>query len=655
MLPRTHIIHLVKRICLSIGLIVSFLPSQGQKLKPADFGIKSKKALSFYLEGKARSQRREHRLAMDAFEMALELEPNFSAAHQQMGASAYFMGMYKIANHHLEKAYDLDPENNGGYYLAESQFRVMKYEAAIAQYEKFLEAGSANRKLQKTAQTKLRKARFAAQHLGDSIQFIPENLGPAVNSAGDDYLPYMPADESVLLFTSRRSGSMGGYNSNLRDYSEDFFVSQRKENTWEPAKNLGPPVNTERNEGAASLSQDGRLLLYTICNHPEGLGRCDIFFSTKKGDTWSKPRNIGQAINSPAWESQPFLSHDGNTLFFVSDRKGGKGGRDIWYSELVAGHWSTARNLIGPINTEGNEGAPFLHADGVSLYFASDAHPGFGEMDLFVSYRSEGSWTEPKNLGYPLNTVSEEANIFINPKGNKGFINSTRPGGLGKSDIYSFTLDERIRPQIATFLRGVTRDSLTQKPLRSKVTLVDLETGDTLRTQNSDVLTGKFLMSLPLDRSYAALVETPGYLFASKHFFLKGLEEDTYFDLIIDLLPIKEGAQVVLNNVFFDTGKWDLKPESHTELDVLQKYLVQNPKLKIELQGHTDDVGGDEDNLTLSQRRADAVKEYLVEQGIHSERLFAKGYGESQPKVENDSDENRAINRRTEFKVLADE
>ncbi|MEM9722142.1 MAG: OmpA family protein [Bacteroidota bacterium] len=636
-----------------VFLLFSFAsPCQAQKLKPVDFGIKSKKALGLYLEGKMLGQRREHRRAIEAFESALELEPNFSHAHHQLGVSAYFMGLYTLANHHLEQAYQLDPEENGGYYLAETYFRLMEYEQAISQYEKFLIVGTANRKIQKTAQVNLRKAKFAVQHLQDSIQFVPQNLGPAVNSAGDDYLPYMPADESLLLFTSRRAGSTGGYNSGLRDYGEDFFVSEWKKDAWLPAKNLGAPVNTERNEGAASLSQDGRLLLFTICNHPEGLGRCDIFFSTKKGDKWTEARNIGEAINSPAWESQPFLSHDGQTLYFVSDRKGGKGGRDIWFSELSGGHWSTAKNLTGPVNTSGNEGAPYLHADGISFYFASDAHPGFGAMDLFVCYQSDSGWTEPKNLGYPLNTVNEEANIFINTKGNKGFINSTRPGGLGKSDIYSFDLDERIRPQIATFLRGITRDSLTQEPLRSKVTLVDLESGDTLRTQFSDALNGEFLMSLPLDRSYAALVETPGYLFASKHFFLKGLEEDTYFDLIIDLLPIKEGAQVVLNNVFFDTGKWDLKSESYTELDVLWKYLTQNPQLKIELQGHTDDVGADADNLTLSQRRADAVKTYLIEKGIPKERLLAKGYGESQPIVDNNSDESRAINRRTEFKIL---
>ena len=567
-----------KILAVSIIFLCGFYtPSHSQKLKPADFGIKSKKALNYYLTGRAHAQRRERKDALAAYQAAVEAEGGFSEAHQQLGVTAFFEKEFDLARTHLEKAFELDPEINGGYYLGETYFALMEYEAAIPHYEKYLSSSSRKNQQQRTAQTNLAKAEFAATHLKDSIRFAPENLGVSVNSPGDDYLPSLTADGSLLLFTSRRANSKGGYNPLIRDFGEDFYVSEQKEGSWGPAINLGGPVNTERNEGASTISQDGSLLLFTVCDHPESLGRCDIFFSTRKGNSWSTPKNVGAAINGPAWESQPCLSHDGKTLYFVSDRKGGKGGRDIWYSQRNGNKWSPAKNLEGPINSVGNEGSPFLHADGVSFYFSSDAHPGFGGTDLFVSFLQDRKWSTPKNLGYPLNTNSEEANIFINTKGNKGFINSDRPGGIGKSDIYSFDLDERIRPQVATFLRGTVRDSLTQEALRARIQLVDVESGDTLRTQLSDPVTGKFLMSLPLNRAYAALVEAPGYLFASKHFYLKELAEETYYDVFLDLSPIREGAQVVLNNIFFDTGKWDLKEESYAELEVLFAYLEQNP------------------------------------------------------------------------------
>ncbi len=653
MILRSHLFSSLKNLVICLIITFGFsLPGHSQKIKPEDFGIKSKKALNYFLEGRARAQRRERVEALEAFRAAVELEEGFVEAHQQLGVTAFFMDKHKLARTHLEKAYELDASTYGGYYLGETYFALMEYQKAIPQYEKYLANLSRNTPQKKIAQTNLAKAEFAATHIQDSIRFAPINLGTAVNSPGDDYLPSLTADGSLLLFTSRRSNSTGGYNPMIRDYGEDFYVSEWGGDKWKSAINLGAPVNTDRNEGASTISQDGSLLLFTICDHPESLGRCDIFFSTRKGNKWSKPRNVGPAINGPAWESQPSLSHDGETLYFVSDRKGGKGGRDIWFSRLVGGQWSKAKNLAGPINSPGNEGSPFLHADGVSFYFSSDAHPGFGGSDLFVSYQTDDSWSKPKNLGYPLNTKDEEANIFINTKGNLGFINSTRPGGMGKSDIYSFELDERIRPQVATFLRGTVRDSLTQEPLRARIQLLDVESGDTLRSQFSDPVDGKFLMTLPLNRAYAALVEAKGYLFGSKHFYLKELEEETYFDVFLDLSPIRKGAQVVLNNIFFDTGKWELKEESFAELEVLVRYLTQNPSMKIQLQGHTDDVGSETDNLELSQNRAEAVQNFLQERGIAPERLLAKGFGESQPQVENSSEENRSINRRTEFKVV---
>jgi len=632
--------------------MISILSCYAQKPQPSDYGIQSKKALAYFLSAQEQAMMRDRQAAVELYAKAIEKEPNFAQAHYELGINAYLTRSYAQAVTHLEAAYNLDSAKYGGFYLGESYFYTMRYAEAIPQYEHYIQSQTSSNKYTAIAKQHLDNSYFAVEALKDSVEFEPRNLGAKVNSPGDDYLPYLTADDTYLLFTSRRPGSTGGFDQLLQDYPEDFYYTIYQDGKWQPAVNLGPPVNTERNEGSAAISPDGRILFFTICDHPQGMGRCDIFYTYRKGNQWSEPKNMGPNINTMAWESQPCLSHDGKTLYFVSDRDGGMGGRDLYVSTFENGEWSAAQNMGEPLNTSGNEGGPFLHADDQTLYFASDAHEGFGGMDLFVSYLSESGWTAPRNLGYPLNTVEHEANIFVNTQGDKGFINSTRAGGIGRSDIYEFVLAGDIRPQKATFLRGLVRDSVTQKPLTARIQLIDVEKGDTLRTQVNDPQEGTFLMSLPLERSYAAFVEAPGYLFTSKHFYLKNLKEEVYFDLIIDMVPIRKGANIVLNNIFFDTGEYTLKETSTPELERLKTYLTQNPNMRIELQGHTDDVGSENDNQVLSQRRADAVRQYLIEAGIEASRITAVGYGENQPVAPNDTDENRALNRRTEMKIL---
>lgn len=646
------------RIYVLAALSLPFL-MWGQDAKPQDYGIKSKKALDLYQEGTTQAQMRDRARACLLFREALALEPDFAQALFELGINEYFQKHFAEALEPMEKAARLDSVKYSGYYLAEVRFYNGKYNKAIPQYKQFLEPtegmkqSPSRKEIVEQAQRNYRHASFAANALQDTIRFVPQNMGPGINSEGEEYLPFLTADDGYLLFTSRRPGNAGGYNPALQDYAEDFYYSSYKNNSWISARNLGEPINTERNEGAASVTPDGNLILYTVCEHPQGLGSCDLFYSRRVGDKWSEPKNLGKSINSVYWDSQPCLSHDGTTLYFTSNRPGGKGGRDIWYSSLVDNKWTEAKNLGIPVNTKGNEGSPFIHANGQTLYFSSDQHPGFGANDLFMSQIADSGWSVPKNLGYPLNTIAEESNIFVNAKGTMGFINSNRPGGLGKSDLYFFELDSTIRPQLlATFLRGVVRDSSTRKPLVSRIRIIDVDSRDTVRTIYSQAPAGNFLTSLPLEREYAAYVEAKGYLFASKHFYLKEPATGLYFDLMIDMIPIKIGAEVVLNNIFFETNKYTLKESSNAELLYLLNYLKVNPKLQVEIQGHTDDVGADKDNLLLSKRRAESVRDYLVAKGIPPERLIAKGYGESKPLKPNDSDANRAQNRRTSFRVL---
>jgi outer membrane protein OmpA-like peptidoglycan-associated protein/tetratricopeptide (TPR) repeat protein len=633
--------------------ILSF--SFAQKLKPSDFGIKSKKALKYYLEGQQQERYRAREQAIKAYAAATEIEPFFASAHFRQGLNLLILEDFEQAARHMALADSLKPNTFGGinFHLGQAYFQIAAYDKAAPRYQAYLAGGKGGPAYVQTAEVNLRKALFAREAIKRPVAFQPRNLGEDINSEEDDTMPYLTADDQTLLFMSRRSSSTGGYSPRLRGYPEDFFVATRKDSHWQPAQNLGPPINTERNEGGPCLSQDGRTLFFTGCNWEEGFGNCDLYISQKEGDRWSEPENLGPAVNSEYWDSQPCLSHNGRFLFFASNRPGGEGGRDIWYCKKENGRWTPARNLGEPVNTAGNEDAPFLHADGVSLYFASDYHNGFGGKDLFVSYAyGDWQWGEPQNLGYPVNTVGEEGYIFVNAKGSQAYMGSVREEGMGKNDLYEFKLDESIQPQRATFLRGLTRDSITHAPVQALIHLVDIEKGDTIRSLRSGRGDGRFLMSLPLDRQYAAFVQAPRYLFASKSFFLKNLDESTYFDLTIDLKPVQTGKRVRLDNVFFEFESYELKSESEPELRVLAMFLERNPRLRIEIQGHTDDVGADDFNQKLSQQRAESVRNYLIEQGIERARIEAKGYGESQPVAPNSSPEGRAQNRRTEFKVL---
>ncbi|MEL6652009.1 MAG: tetratricopeptide repeat protein, partial [Bacteroidota bacterium] len=453
-----------------LPLLLCFVSSLAfaQKPKPADFGIKSKKALNYYFEGRQQEQWRARDEAINAYKAALELEPDFAHAHFRLGVNAYVRKRDEDALEHLERAFEINPDPfpNIGFYLGEAYFRNEQYAEAVPKLERFLQQERMRRQDQKQAQETLKHARFAAQAIQQPVSFEPLNMGEAINTDRDEYLPHLTADDQFLLFTSRRPESVGGFNRALKDYGEDFYFSEFANGEWSPAQNLGLPINTAGNEGSAAITQDGRTIYFTACNREDGQGSCDLYVSYREGDSWSEAQNLGPRVNSEGWESQPCLSPDGKRLYFASSRSGGMGGRDIWYVERINDqYWSLPVNLGSPINTAGNEYSPFIHADGKSLYFSSDYHPGFGSQDLFVSYaQPNDKWADPINLGYPLNTKADESNIFVSANGRKGFINSYREGGLGESDLYEFVLDERVRPQIATFLRGITIDSLTRAP-----------------------------------------------------------------------------------------------------------------------------------------------------------------------------------------------
>lgn len=624
--------------------------------KPADYGIKSKKAVKHYLNGMQQASYRDYRRAISLYEEALVIEPAFGDAYFQMGAAYYSLHEYELAYKHLGKAKELisNPHPMLYFYYAESALREDQFQEAADSYRQFMAAKpKVHRNILKTAQKNQKNAEFGAKAIKKAIQFEPVNLGENINTDFEEYLPYLTADGQTMFFTTRRPGCTGGFNREDRSYGEDFYYSEFRDGEWQFAENLGPPVNTAFNEGAATFSPDGQYVYFTACNRKDGYGNCDIYVSKLDGNRWLPPKNLGPIVNSSKWDSQPTISHDGKTLYFSSLRPGGHGQHDIWYTTKVNGYWTEPKNLGAPINTEGSEVSPFLHADSKTLYFASDFHPGFGGYDLFITKNTGDGWTAPENLGYPLNTGAAEGNIFVTTNGDRGYINSSRKGGLGRSDIYEFELDDRIRPNYTTYVRGFVKEKGGTKPLNAKVTFINIATRDTIRAVQTNKATGKFLLTLPLDEDYVAFVDRKGYLFASQFFSLKDIdpEKTPYYDVEIELEPLKVGIDVVMSAVFYETNKFDLLEESKAELEHLVQFMILNDKVRVEIGGHTDDVGSENDNQVLSENRAGEVRKYLISRGIAAERVDAKGYGESQPRGDT-SEEGRALNRRTVCKIV---
>jgi len=578
--------------------------------------------------------------AIHYLQEAIRTEPDFADAYGQMGITYVQMKKYAEAVASFEKLQQLDSNS--------LRPALQSYSRALAGNGRFAEAlqminryllQASGRKNPKAAQLKA-NYEFALKAPAPQVPFEPHNLGDAVNTKDPEYFPSLTIDDKTLIFTRRVDGK-----------NEDFFISHRDSTQWQPATDMGEPVNSAFNEGAQQISQDGQMLVFTGCEFPNGKGSCDIYYSLKTKDGWSAPKNIGASVNTRDWESQPCLSVDKQTLYFA--RETPDNGADIFMSRRQPnGQWGTAERLGPGINTPGRETTPFIHADNQTLFFASNGHPGYGGMDIFYSRRQpDGSWGTPVNLGYPINTIDEDASLIVAADGKTAYFASDRTDSRGALDIYSFELYPAARPLPTLYVTGYVYDAKTQERLTATLELTDLETGFTVaRMQSND--SGRYLVPLPVGKAYAFNVNKRGYLFYSDNFSLPREQAGVPPEKNIPLQPIEANAVVVLHNIFFESKQYTLQPASRTELDKLVKLLQENTGLVTEISGHTDNVGSDEDNLLLSTNRAKAVVAYLTEHGIAADRLHAKGYGETRPIADNDTEEGRAKNRRTEFKVI---
>ena len=646
----------MKLINLSILFVICIIIPSSVFSQVSELSTKSKKAKKYYNNGQLLLKENSTYYAKENFKLAIKEDPEFYEAYMMLGDIYEVEHNDSAAVKYYKDAVTVNPDFYPPtfFILANLEYKNGWYEGAVDHYKAYLKYKGTHGDNRIKAEKRLANCEFAVNAMQHPVPFDPVNLGPAINTENNEYFPCLTADNHTLLFTRLLPDS--------RSYTgrqEDFFMSFFVDSAWQTAFEVGVPINTVFNEGAPTLSADGNILIFTACESLEGYGqnrkgygRCDLFVSKKSGNDWLVPYNLGIPVNSRFWESQPSLSADGRTLYFVSNRDNNY---DIWYSTVDDnGTWSEPLKMGPNINTDGYEGSIFIHPDNQTLYFSSDGHVGMGGLDIFVSRRdSLGRWGTPVNLGYPINSYNDDNSILISANGELAMFASDRKEGYGGLDLYSFELYEEARPQVVTYMKGTVFDKETNKKLGARFELTSLTTGTVAIESFSNKKTGEFLVCLPVNDEYALTVSREGYLFYSENISFSG-ENSSADPLLKDvpLEPIKVGAVMILKNIFFETDKYDLKEKSRIELNKLVDLLKTNPDLKIEIGGHTDNVGSDEYNLILSENRAKTVNQYLVENGIEQSRLLYKGYGETTPVDTNETEEGRANNRRTEFKVI---
>jgi len=609
----------------------------------------NKKAVKVYEAAYDLAVQGEYEKSLNKLEEALTIEPKYVEVYLSRAGIYGDMKNYSASVSDFSKAFSLDSIFSSTYLLpySISLAGIGDFEQALEKVNAFLKTETLNSQSIKSGNYRKRTYEFAINykknHPSEEYHFEPLNLGDGINTASLEYYPSLTIDGKRMIFTRRVNND------------EDFYESEKKNGEWTKATPAKGKLNTTLNEGAQSISQDGQWLIFTGCNYPEGQGSCDLYISFKtKNGSWTEAENIGPIVNTDLWESAPSLSPDKKDLYFSSNRFNGYGGKDIWVTHRTAnGKWTTPENLGPTINTSGDETCPFIHPDNQTLYFNSNGLPGYGMADLFLTRKDTANkWSTPLNLGYPINTIDDEGSLIVASDGYTSYYASDRKNKNAGLDIYSFSLRKEISAHKTLWINGNVFDKKTNAGLPSMATLTCIG-NPSISTQIQTDEDGKFLITLPTGNDYSLNINRKGYLFYSDHFSLPENTSDSFYNISVPLQPLETGASVVLKNIFFGNNETSLRPESETELIKIVGLLNENPNLKVQISGHTDNVGKKEANQLLSLNRAKSVVNYLVSKGIQSGRLTPKGYGDTKPVAPNDTDQGKSLNRRTEINVVS--
>jgi outer membrane protein OmpA-like peptidoglycan-associated protein len=645
----------------------------------------NKKAVKLFEKGKKAPQEQRnqqtgelnYQAGVSYLDASISKDPNFWEAYLLKAEFLEYQRKYAEASLCYKKALEINPTHsfsgNTHFFLAVCQLTIGEYQSALQTIELFLRNPNANEKLIKQAYQIKACAEFSVNAIKNPRPFEPKNMGDGVNTTYPEYYPTLTVDGQQLLFTRRLPLIENG----REDEQEDFYVSTFDSiaGNWSTSFPMPKIINTKWNEGAPTISGDGKTIIFVACTDQSGVnyganrygkGSCDLFITQKINGNWSSPINLPGGVNTVNWETQPSLSADGKTLYFIRAvrSKEGRANSDIYVAYLLEnGNWSEAERLPNNINTMSNEESVQIHPDGKTIYFASRGHIGLGGSDLFMSKMDDkGNWGKPVNLGYPINTLFDENSLLVSAQGEIAFFASDRKGGYGGLDIYWFALPKDLQANQTFYFEGTAFDAQSKAKIPAHVELTDLSTGKLVFDGYADTYDGKITLPLPINRTYAVLVNYQGYHPFSLNFDLTNTDNAKSYLLDMPLNPISSTAENILNNVFFDLGKATLRPESKIELQNLSNYLKKNPKIRIEIQGHTDSQGDASKNLILSESRSKTVLDFLIQDGIEASRLTYKGYGSSQPIV-TDAEIARlkdpkqiAIahqkNRRTSYKIL---
>jgi len=624
--------------------------------KNQEFTSKSRKARKAMKHAMTYFEVKNYKEAIQYCKDAIKCDSTFVEAYLLAGQMYQEQRKVPLSMYYYKKASKVNPDfyPKVFFILATYELETGKYKESLADYRNYLKSPKIDRRFQEAINQGVDRAYYGIDMMKKPVEFNPINLGTSINTSNDEYINSVSTDEATMVFTrklfKRGERGMGGREE------EDFYKSTKnRENKWNKARRMSSNFNTSGNEGAMSIAPDQSELVFTACYRKDGYGRCDIYYSKKVGKGWTIPSNIGNQVNTGTWESNACLSSDGKTLYYVSNRAGGLGNSDIWTAERLSdGSWGKVKNLGSVINSKGAEMTPFIHPDGKTLYFASDGHMGMGGFDLFYSKKnSKGQWTEPVNMGYPINDYKDQMGILINSTGNMAYISSSMKGGMGGYDIYSFDLYDEARPVSVNYMKGIVYNAKTKRPIKAKFELYDLNTNELIIESESDDIIGDFLVVIPTGSLLGLNVSKNGYLFYSEQFEVKeGYSFKKPFLKNIYLKPLELNQRIVLNNVFFETSSYELKEQSNIELKIVKQLIDKNPNIRIEISGYTDNVGKEKDNLELSKRRAKSVYDYLISIGVSNRNLVYKGYGEENSIADNETEDGRRENRRTELKVV---